>query len=107
MSGRTECVLGCGEWARAPPPTRWDSLPPPNHLASHLSLRNLRIFSTSPSVGIGPSEGLYRAIQTACPRLLPPASTFLISSTLQGGVVGRCGVKGVRVRGCEGRAGRT
>ena len=106
MSGRAERVLGWGMGGgcpRQPDGTRY----PPNHLASHLSLRNLRIFSTSPSVGIGPSEGLYRAIQTACPRLLPPASTFLISSTLQGGVVGRCGVKGVRVRGCEGRAGRT
>lgn len=96
-----------GEWEEGAPANQMGLATPPNHLASHLSLRNLRIFSTSPSVGIGPSEGLYRAIQTACPRLLPPASTFLISSTLQGGVVRRCGVKGVRVRGCEGRAGRT
>jgi hypothetical protein len=84
-------VGGWGGGGAPPPPPIVAPPPPPppprrRHLDSHLSLRNLRIFSTSPSVGVGPSEGLYRAIQIALPRLLPPASTFLISSTLQGGV---------------------
>ena len=47
---------------------------------AYLSLTCARILSVSPSLGMGPSDGLYLAIQVACPTLLPAASMALISS---------------------------